>query len=128
MALRNSPQLGFPKQLPEILPLIEAHPVSERNGVLGQFAIHRFKFPEEPIRLEQCLLELRAQARLLQLQWCGVAVKSGEALTLLSHHPVPMQIAIGANVHGDLESQVRVLEGAPDLLPSRGALRQIALE
>ena len=41
MALRNRSQLGFPEQLPEILPLVKPHTVSERNDILRQIAIER---------------------------------------------------------------------------------------
>src|SRR5437763_420480 len=55
-------------------------------------------------------------------------MEGGEALTRLSHHAVPMQIAIGANVHCNLKSHVGVLEGTSHFLPACRTFRKISLE
>ena len=53
MALGYSAQFGFPEKLPEILPLVEAHAVGERHGVLGQLGICGFEFTKENVRFVQ---------------------------------------------------------------------------
>src|SRR5262245_42108197 len=117
MTLRDRPQLCLPKQLPEVLPLVKPHPVRKRNSILRQFTIDRLDLPEKPVRTRQCFFKPGREAGWLQLGRYGITVESREGLALLSHHPMPVQIAIRADVHHDFKPKVSVLKCAPDLLP-----------
>ena len=39
---------------------------------------------------------------------------------------MPVQIAIRSNIHNDLEPKIAILEGAPNLLPSRGPVQKVS--
>ena len=128
MALRNRSQFRFPEQLPEVLPLVEPHAIRQRNDVLREIAIDRLDLAEQAIGMSQHLFEPERSPAWSISDGNVVTVKGREALALLRHHPMTMQIAVRSDVHDNFESQISIFERAAHLLPARGSFRQISSE
>src|ERR1051326_6736270 len=128
MPLGHSPQLRFPKQLPEILPLVKAHPISEGYDILRQFVVAGLDLEEKMICLFQCVLKLSRQTGLLQFKRDAVTMQGRKSLPLLGHHAVPLQIPIRPDVHHDFKSEICVLKSPSHFLPASCAIPQVALE
>src|SRR5207247_3498119 len=103
MSLRNCSQFGFPKQLAEILPLLETHAICQGDDILRQIAIDRLNLPEKPVRILEHPFEPRCEARVIDFRWNTVTVQRSKVLAFLGHHAMAMEIAIRSNIHDDFE-------------------------
>src|SRR5262245_31690471 len=126
MSLRNRSEFRLPEKLPEVLPLIKSHPERQWDDVLRQVTVYRLNLPEESVGAIQCFFKLRAKAGALDFLRRAIAVKGGEVLPFLGHHPVAMQIPVRTNIHNDLKTQICIFESSSHLLPTCGSFPEVS--